>query len=124
MQSIQIKNAPSPVGSYSQAILKNNTLYISGQISINPFTGELITGAIEKQALQVMENIKAILEAANMDLGNLVKCSIFLTDMNDFQVVDNIYSSFFSGTFPARETVQVAALPKGVNIEISGIAVI
>lgn len=124
MQSIQIKNAPSPVGSYSQAILKNNTLYISGQISINPFTGELITGAIEKQAQQVMENIKAILEAANMDLGNLVKCSIFLTDMNDFQVVDKIYSSSFSGTFPARETVQVAALPKGVNIEISGIAVI
>lgn len=119
---IQIKNAPSPVGSYSQAILKENTLYISGQIPLNPFSGNLVSESIEAETKQVMENIEALLKAANMEMDNLVKCSIFLTDMNNFQKVDKIYSSFFNEIFPARETVQVVSLPKDVNVEISAIA--
>lgn len=123
-KTIQIPNAPAPVGSYSQAVLVKETLYISGQIAINPFTGELNTGEIQSQAKQVMENILALLDAANLTVDNLVKCSIFLTNMEDFAKVDSIYASYFKESFPARETVQVSALPKGVNIEISAIAVI
>lgn len=122
--AIQIKNAPAPVGSYSQAVLANNTLYISGQIPINPFTNELILNDIERETKQVMENILALLESADLSINNLVKCSIFLTDMNNFSIVDKIYSSYFAKSFPARETVQVSALPKGVSIEISAIAVV
>lgn len=123
-KTIQIPNAPAPVGSYSQAVLVKDTLYISGQIAINPFTGELNTGEIQSQTKQVMENILALLDAANLTVENLVKCSIFLTNMEDFAKVDSIYASYFKESFPARETVQVSALPKGVNIEISAIAVI
>lgn len=122
--AIQIKNAPAPVGSYSQAVLANNTLYISGQIPINPFTNELILNDIERETKQVMENILALLESADLSINNLVKCSIFLTDMNNFSIVDKIYSSYFTKGFPARETVQVSALPKGVSVEISAIAVV
>jgi 2-iminobutanoate/2-iminopropanoate deaminase len=121
-KTIQIKNAPSPVGSYSQAILVDNTLYISGQIAIDPFSGELNLGTIESQTKLVMDNIVALLDAANLTTLNLVKCSIFLTNMNDFTAVDKIYASYFKENFPARETVQVSALPKGVNVEISAIA--
>lgn len=121
-KTIQIQNAPAPVGSYSQAVLVKDTLYISGQIAINPFTGELNKGEIKSQTKQVMDNIIALLEAANLTANNLVKCSIFLTDMNDFVDVDSVYASYFNNTFPARETVQVSALPKGVNVEISAIA--
>ena len=123
-KSISIKNAPAPVGSYSQAILSNNTLYISGQIAINPFDGEFNTKNIETETHQVMKNLLAILDSANMDVNNLVKCSIFLDDMGNFSVVDSIYSSYFEeNNFPARETVEVSKLPKGVRVEISGIAV-
>ena len=121
-KSIQIQNAPSPVGSYSQAVLSGDILYISGQISINPYTSELNLGTIESQTKQVMDNIVALLDAANLTTKNLVKCSIFLTNMNDFTAVDKIYASYFKENFPARETVQVSALPKGVNVEISAIA--
>jgi 2-iminobutanoate/2-iminopropanoate deaminase len=123
-KSISIHNAPAPVGSYSQAVLSNNTLYLSGQIAINPFDGEFQTESIETETHQVMKNIIALLESAEMSVSNLVKCSIFLESMDDFSVVDSIYSSYFeTGNFPARETVEVSKLPKGVRIEISGIAV-
>jgi 2-iminobutanoate/2-iminopropanoate deaminase len=122
-KSISIKNAPAPIGSYSQAVLSNNTLYISGQIAINPFDGEFKTDSIETETHQVMKNILALLDAANMDVNNLVKCSIFLENMDNFSVVDSIYSSYFMGSFPTRETIEVSKLPKGVRIEISGIGV-
>ena len=123
-KSISIHNAPAPVGSYSQAVLSNNTLYLSGQIAINPFDGEFQTESIETETHQVMKNIIALLESAEMSVSNLVKCSIFLESMDDFSVVDSIYLSYFeTGNFPARETVEVSKLPKGVRIEISGIAV-
>jgi len=123
-QSISIKNAPAPVGSYSQAILTDNTLYISGQIAINPFDGKFVTDTIHEETHQVMKNILALLDAAEMTVNNLVKCSIFLHDMENFSEMDTIYSSYFEpGNFPARETVEVSKLPKGVRIEISGIAV-
>lgn len=122
-KSISIKNAPSPVGSYSQAVLVDNTLYLSGQIAINPFDGEFKTESIETETHQVMKNILALLDAADMGIDNLVKCSIFLDDMDNFSVVDSIYSSYFNTDFPARETVEVSKLPKGVRVEISGIAI-
>jgi len=123
-KTISIKNAPAPVGSYSQAVLVDKTLYLSGQIAINPFDGEFKTESIETETKQVMENIKALLESADLNMENLVKCSIFLDDMNNFGTVDSIYSSYFNNKFPARETVEVSKLPKGVRIEISGIAIV
>ena len=122
-KSISIKNAPAPVGSYSQAVLVDNTLYLSGQIAINPFDGEFKTESIETETHQVMKNILALLDAGEMGIENLVKCSIFLDDMDNFSIVDSIYSSYFKSEFPARETVEVSKLPKGVRVEISGIAV-
>ena len=121
-KTISIKNAPAPVGSYSQAVLVDNTLYLSGQIAINPFDGKFKTESIETETHQVMKNILALLDAADMGIENLVKCSIFLDDMDNFSVVDSIYSSYFNTEFPARETVEVSKLPKGVRVEISGIA--
>ena len=121
-KTISIKNAPAPVGSYSQALLVDNTLYLSGQIAINPFDGEFKTESIETETYQVMKNILALLDAADMEIENLVKCSIFLDNMDNFSVVDSIYSSYFNTEFPARETVEVSKLPKGVRVEISGIA--
>ena len=119
---INYPNAPKPIGAYSQAILKNGTLYASGQIAINPQTGELKTGTIEEETRQVMENIKNVLSGANMDFSHLVKCTIFLSDMKHFAQVNEIYASYFNGAPPARETVAVSGLPKGVNVEISCIA--
>ena len=121
---ISIKNAPAPIGPYSQAILKNGTLYASGQIAINPQTGALILESIEKETEQVMQNIKAVLDAANMNFEDVVKCSIFLSDMENFSIVNAVYASYFSVNPPARETVQVSCLPKNVNVEISFIAIV
>ena len=121
-KAIDIPNAPKPVGSYSQAILNNDTLYISGQIPLNPVSQKLELDSIKKATKQVMSNIKALLNAAGMTTENVVKCSIFLKDMDDFAEVNKVYSSYFTGTFPARETVQVAKLPLDVSIEISCIA--
>lgn len=118
------ENAPAPIGPYNQAVLKGNTLYTSGQIAINPATGELITDTIEVETEQVMQNMKAVLEAAGMTFENVVKTTIFIMDMNDFGKINTVYGSYFNGkTAPARETVQVACLPKNVNVEISMIAV-
>lgn len=122
---ILTENAPAPIGPYSQAVLKGNTLYTSGQIAINPATGELITDRIETETEQVMQNMKAVLEAAGMTFENVVKTTIFIIDMNDFVKINTVYGSYFNEkTAPARETVQVAGLPKNVNIEISMIAVL
>ena len=121
---ITIKNAPEPVGPYSQAILQGDTLYSSGQIAIDPKTNSLILDSIEKETHQVMKNIEAILDAAKMNWDNVVKCSIFLSDMNNFSEINEIYASYFTNNYPARETVEVACLPKNVNVEISFIAIL
>ena len=119
------ENAPAPIGPYNQAVLKGNTLYTSGQIAINPKTGELVTATIEAETTQVMENMKAVLEAAEMTFENVVKTTIFIMNMNDFAAINTVYGSYFNEkTAPARETVQVACLPKNVNVEISMIAVL
>lgn len=120
---IKTENAPAPIGPYNQAIEANNTLYISGQIGMNPATNELVQDSLENETHQVMANLAAILKEAGYDWNNIVKCSIFLSDMNDFPNVNEIYGSYFSDQYPARETVQVGKLPLGVNVEISAIAV-
>jgi 2-iminobutanoate/2-iminopropanoate deaminase len=118
------KNAPAPIGPYNQAVLSGNTLYTSGQIAINPVTNELILDNIEVETEQVMQNLKAVLEAADMTFENVIKTTIFIMNMGDFARINTIYANYFSEeTAPARETVQVACLPKNVNIEISMIAV-
>ena len=122
-QIIESKNAPTPIGPYSQAVLAGNTLYTSGQIAIDPETNQLKTDNISEETTLVMQNLKAVLNAANMDFEHVVKASIFLKDMNQFTEVNEIYGSFFVSNPPARETVQVAKLPKGVNVEISVIAI-
>ncbi|MBU3821497.1 RidA family protein [Flavobacteriaceae bacterium XHP0103] len=115
--------APAPIGPYNQAILSGDTLYISGQIALNVESGTLILDTIELETEQVMENLKAILEAADMTFSNVVKSTIFISNMDDFVNINEVYGSYFSEDAPARETVQVAKLPKGVNVEISMIAV-
>lgn len=121
---IQTDNAPAPIGPYNQAVLVNNTLYTSGQIALHPKTGELVLDTIEIETKQVMENMKAVLSAADMDFSNVVKTSIFISDMHNFSKINAIYGTYFDEqTAPARETVEVANLPKFVNVEISMIAV-
>lgn len=121
---IKTENAPLPIGPYNQAVLKNDTLYASGQIAIDPKTNALISGNIKAETKQVMENLAAVLKAANMDFSQVVKCSIFISDMNDFAAINEVYGGYFDNdTAPARETVQVSVLPKNVNVEISLIAI-
>ncbi len=123
MTIINTHNAPAPIGPYSQATAAGNFVFVSGQIPLNPVTGELVTTGITDEAVMVMENIKAILTEAGIGFENIVKTSIFLTDMGNFGQVNEVYGKYFTANFPARETVQVSALPKGVNVEISVIAV-
>lgn len=121
---IQTKNAPAPLGPYNQAIFANETLYISGQIAINPTTGEFVLDTIQNETKQVLENLNAILTEAGLSFENVVKSSIFISNMNDFGAINEVYGSYFNEeTAPARETVEVACLPKNVNVEISMIAV-
>jgi 2-iminobutanoate/2-iminopropanoate deaminase len=120
---IKTENAPAPIGPYNQAIMAGNFIFVSGQIPFHPGTGELIIDDIEVATHLVMENICAILEEAGADFSHIVKTTIFLTDMKSFAQVNEVYGSYFEDKFPARETVQVSGLPKGVNIEISVIAV-
>jgi 2-iminobutanoate/2-iminopropanoate deaminase len=115
--------APEPVGPYNQAVMTENTLYISGQIGINPLTGKMLSGQTEEQTKQIMENIGAILEAAGMHYSNLVKVSIFLTDLAHFSSVNQIYAQYFDEEAPAREIAEVKALPLNAAILISGIAI-
>lgn len=122
-KQINTPNAPQAIGPYSQAISFDKILFISGQIPANPQTGEIVSGGVAEETHQVMKNLKAILEEAGSTFSHAIKTSIFLKDMNDFAVVNEIYASYFeSGNYPARETVQVAKLPKDVNVEISMIA--
>lgn len=121
---IYTDKAPAPIGPYSQAVLIGTTLYTSGQIALNPQTMELVLDDIETETQQVMENMKAVLEAADMSFENVAKTTIFIMDMNDFARINAVYSRYFDEAHaPARETVQVAGLPKGVNVEISMVAV-
>ena len=122
-KAIQIEDAPAPVGSYSQAILQGNLLFISGQIPLNPKTGQIEQANIQEATNRVMLNIKALIESAGMRMNQIVKCSIFLKDLGDFSTVNEIYSSYFNDVYPARETVEVSKLPLDVTIEISCIAV-
>ncbi|MFN4763964.1 RidA family protein [Gillisia sp. Q332] len=121
---INTSDAPAPIGPYNQAILSGNMLYISGQIAINPETNELVTRTIVDETKQVMENLNAILKEAGMNFENVIKTSIFVSDMNNFSQINEVYGEYFNQeTAPARETVEVANLPKFVNVEISAIAV-
>lgn len=122
-KAIQIEDAPAPVGSYSQAILHGNLLFISGQIPLNPKTGQIEQANIQEATNRVMLNIKALIESAGMRMNQIVKCSIFLKDLGEFSTVNEIYSSYFNDVYPARETVEVSKLPLDVTIEISCIAV-
>tara|TARA_Y100001970_G_scaffold6352_1_gene7253 strand:- start:80 stop:460 length:381 start_codon:yes stop_codon:yes gene_type:complete len=122
---INTKKAPLPVGPYSQAIMVNNTLYISGQVALNPENNELIEGSIEKESYQIMENIKSILNESGLSFKNVVRSKIYLTDMNNFSKVNQVYGSYFEkGQEPARTTIEVSGLPLGVGVEIDMIAVI
>ena len=125
MDKIIIKtgNAPEPIGPYNQAVLAGDTLYISGQICTDPHTGELKKRDIQDETHQAMQNLRAILVAAGMGFNHVVKTTIFITDMHQFSDINEVYGKYFDGDFPARETVQVSALPKFVNVEISMIAV-
>lgn len=121
---IKTANAPAPIGPYNQAVLTGNMLFISGQIAINPKTGELETANLKEETTLVMENLKAILSEAGLTFENVIKTSIFISDMNNFAEINEVYGKYFNAaTAPARETVEVANLPKFVNVEISAIAV-
>jgi 2-iminobutanoate/2-iminopropanoate deaminase len=119
---ISTTSAPGAIGPYSQAVKSGNMLFTSGQIAINPESGELILSDIPAETHQVMSNMRAVLKEANMDFSNVVKTSIFLSSMDDFVAVNEVYASYFESDYPARETVEVSKLPKGVNVEISMIA--
>lgn len=120
---IHTASAPQPIGPYSQAVQAGNMLFVSGQIAIDPATGELLTSDLESETRQVMENLRAVLMEAGYDFHNVVKTSIFLSSMNHFQAVNEVYGKYFQDNFPARETVAAAGLPKNVNVEISVVAV-
>lgn len=119
MKIINTTQAPAPIGPYSQAVQCGNLLFVSGQIALDSANGQLITSSISAQTTRVMQNIEAILHAAGLDFSNIVKTTIFLTAMSHFDEVNKVYSSYFKDNFPARETVAVAGLPKGVDVEIS-----
>lgn len=121
-QIIHTKDAPAPIGPYSQAVKMGTLLFVSGQVAIIPATGELAIASIQEETHQVMKNMQAVLLAAGMDFSNIVKTTIFLSDMNFFAAVNEIYAGYFDGNFPARETLAVKGLPKNVNVEISVIA--
>ncbi len=120
---IQTSNAPDPVGPYNQAVISNEMLYVSGQVAINPATGELVMDSIEAETRQVMENLKAILSEAGLSFSDVVKCSVFVTDMDNYGRINAVYAEYFDeSSAPARELVEVRRLPKFVNVEISLIA--
>ncbi|MEQ8324591.1 MAG: RidA family protein [Vicingaceae bacterium] len=121
-KEIQTDKAPKPIGPYSQGIMMGKTLFTAGQIAINPETGAVETGDIEKETKMVMSHLNAILQAAGMNFSNVVKCSIFLSDMAHFSTVNEVYGTYFERPYPVRETVAVKTLPKNVNVEISAVA--
>ncbi len=120
---VYTNNAPDPVGPYSQAILTNNTLFISGQVALDPNNGDMINSSIEEETIQVMNNLKAILNEVGFDFSNVIKSTIYLSDMNNFSKVNEVYGSFFNKDYvPSRVTVEVSRLPKDANVEIDMIA--
>ena len=120
---VNSKRAPAPVGPYNQAVLSGDTLYVSGQIALDPETGNMVQGGTAAETRQVMKNLAAVLQEAGMSFKNVVKCSIFIRDMNEFTLVNEIYREYFDDQAPARETVEVSRLPKDASVEISCIAV-
>jgi 2-iminobutanoate/2-iminopropanoate deaminase len=120
---IKTDNAPAPIGPYNQAVKANGFLFVSGQIPADPKTGEIVKGSIEDETQMVMKNLQAILTEAGIGFSHVVKASIFISNMDDFAKINAVYGSYFTDNFPARETVQVARLPKDVNVEISVIAI-
>ncbi len=122
-QAVNTDKAPEPIGPYNQAVKAGSTLYISGQVPLNPETGNIETKDVQEQTRLVMQHIQSILEKAEMEFSHIVKCSIFITDMKNFPQINEIYGSFFDESFPARETIAVVGLPKGADVEISCIAV-
>lgn len=121
IQIIETQNAPSAIGPYSQAVVSNGMLYVSGQIPLDPSTGEIVSGGISGQTKQVLDNLKAVVEAGGASMASVVKVTIYIIDMNDFATVNEIYGTYFSAPFPARACVQVSALPKGVEVEMDAI---
>ena len=121
-KTINTPDAPAPIGPYSQAVLSNGILYLSGQIALNPDTGEIITDNIVDETHQVMKNIQAIINAAGLTMDHIIKCSIFIINMDDFTEINEVYGTYFNNEPPARETIEVSRLPKNVNVEISVIA--
>lgn len=121
-QIINTTNAPAAIGPYSQAVKSGNLLFVSGQIPIDPATGNLVSGSIEEETHRVMKNLQAILTEAGGDFSKVLKATIFIKNMGDFGKINEVYASYFAGSYPARETVEVARLPKDVNVEISVIA--
>jgi 2-iminobutanoate/2-iminopropanoate deaminase len=119
----QDKNIPAPIAPYSPAVLVNGTLYISGQIPINPENNEMVTGEISEQTRQVMKNLGSVLKSYGFDYSDLVKCTVYMTDMANYKTINEVYGSYFEFNFPAREAIQVVKLPKNAEVEISGIAV-
>lgn len=122
-QIIETMNAPRPVGPYSQAVMTGDFLFCSGQIAINPETNEVLQADIQTQARRVLDNLKAVVESSGLTMDSVVKTTIFLTDMNDFAAVNDIYKNYFTRKFPARSTIAVAGLPKGVKVEIEAVAI-
>lgn len=120
---IKTENAPAPIGPYNQAIVVDNTIYVSGQIAINPKTNILEIEDLKAETSLVLENLKAVLAAGDFTLENVVKCSIFISDMGTFNTINEVYGQYFTNNYPARETVEVSCLPKNVNVEISCVAV-
>ena len=120
--AVYTEKAPKPIGPYSQGMISNNMLFTAGQVAIDPATGNVLTGDIKAETDLVMQHLKSILEEAGLSFSNVVKCSIFLSDMNDFAQVNEVYGSYFESPYPVRETVEVKRLPKDVNVEISLIA--
>ena len=124
IKTVNTNKAPAVIGPYSQAIISGNTVFTSGQIPIDPATGEVVNGGIEAQTRRVLENLKAVLEAAGTSMSNVIKTTVFINDMGNFAVVNSIYGEYFSAPYPARSCVEVSKLPKGVEIEIEAVAVI
>lgn len=124
MEKVYTKNAPEAIGPYSQAVKAGDTLYLSGQIGMNPATGELVSADVKEQTAQALKNMKAVLAAAGATTDNVVKTTVFLTDMADFQAVNAVYAETFASDAPARSCVAVAALPKGARVEVEAIAVL
>ena len=122
IRAISTDKAPGAVGPYSQGVAAGNLVFVSGQIHLNPETGELTGGSIQDKAHQVLRNVRAVLEAAGCTMGDVVKATVFLKDINDFVAVNEVYAQYFGGTFPARSAFQVGALPKGADVEIEAIA--